>query len=317
MFLYILFPVLSYYPILWHLILDFIYCKSLTFSNYSFQIRDHFVPSVEPTYFMQYCCHWLLPALLLHGDTSNLKWVASVGDFSFLFPFLFFIRHGKPLNFVLDLNFFSNSLLLWNMTFVIGWNCLPLFNKEIGSCIVFTHVSCTRKLFAIVSHLHFSFVILDVALILFQVAGLPLAVLVKNHFVPIFSVCMALHCSKKSGWEKGAVVLQSSILHVAEISEDERDKLIKKYMVCSFYFSFWFSAPYLIGWLWCRVKNCLAAAVFPFLYCKKLTIGEIQSKHCKLFNEKCISFIRFIIRVQSGLFRLISPPSFGFPETNS
>ncbi|XP_010663180.1 serine/threonine-protein kinase ATM isoform X4 [Vitis vinifera] len=104
------------------------------------EIRDHFVPSVEPTYFMQYCCHWLLPALLLHGDTSNLKWVASV-------------------------------------------------------------------------------------------AGLPLAVLVKNHFVPIFSVCMALHCSKKSGWEKGAVVLQSSILHVAEISEDERDKLIKKYMV--------------------------------------------------------------------------------------
>lgn len=103
---------------------------------------------------------------------------------------------------------------------------------------MFTHVSCTRKLFAIVSHLHFSFVILDVALILFQVAGLPLAVLVKNHFVPIFSVCMALHCSKKSGWEKGAVVLQSSILHVAEISEDERDKLIKKYMVCSFYFSF-------------------------------------------------------------------------------
>ncbi|RVX18320.1 Serine/threonine-protein kinase ATM [Vitis vinifera] len=69
------------------------------------EIRDHFVPSVEPTYFMQYCCHWLLPALLLHGDTSNLKWVASV-------------------------------------------------------------------------------------------AGLPLAVLVKNHFVPIFSVCM--HCIAQS-----------------------------------------------------------------------------------------------------------------------
>lgn len=54
----------------------------------------------------------------------------------------------------------------------------------------------------------------------------------KNHFVQIFSVCMALHCSKKSGWEKGADVLQNSILHLAQISENERDKLIKKNMVC-------------------------------------------------------------------------------------
>ena len=68
---------------------------------------------------------------------------------------------------------------------------------------------------------------------LYQVACQPLAVLVKNHFVPIFAICMAQHCSKKSGWEKGAVVLQSSILHLAEISENERDKLIKKHMVCS------------------------------------------------------------------------------------
>ncbi|KAA8540818.1 hypothetical protein F0562_024781 [Nyssa sinensis] len=104
------------------------------------EIRNLFVSSMEPNNFMQYCCHWLLPALVLHGDTSNLNWVA-------------------------------------------------------------------------------------------KVAGQPLAVLVKNHFVPIFSVCMALHCSKKSGWEKGAVVLQSSILSIARISENERDKLIKKQMV--------------------------------------------------------------------------------------
>lgn len=55
--------------------------------------------------------------------------------------------------------------------------------------------------------------------------------MIKKHFVPIFSICMALHCSKKPGQEKGAVVLQSSILRIAEISENERDRLIKKHMV--------------------------------------------------------------------------------------
>ncbi|KAM3751704.1 hypothetical protein ACB098_04G130100 [Castanea mollissima] len=104
------------------------------------EIRQLFVLDAEPSYFIRYCCHWLLPALVLHGDSSNLSWVA-------------------------------------------------------------------------------------------KVACQPLAVLVKNHFVPIFAICMALHCSKKSGWEKGAVVLQSSILCLAEISESERDKLIKKHMV--------------------------------------------------------------------------------------
>lgn len=104
------------------------------------EIRQLFVSDAEPCYFMQYCCHWLLPALVLHGDTSNLNWVA-------------------------------------------------------------------------------------------KIACEPLADLVKNHFVPIFSISMALHCSERSGSELGAVVLQSSILHLAEISEIERDKLIKKHLV--------------------------------------------------------------------------------------
>ena len=59
-----------------------------------------------------------------------------------------------------------------------------------------------------------------------------LAVLVKNHFLPIFAICMALHCSKESGWEKAAIVPQSSILRLAEISGSERDKLIKEHKVC-------------------------------------------------------------------------------------
>ncbi|XP_017973415.1 PREDICTED: serine/threonine-protein kinase ATM isoform X2 [Theobroma cacao] len=104
------------------------------------EIRQLFVSDAEPSYFLPYCFNWLLPALVLHEDNSNLNWVA-------------------------------------------------------------------------------------------KIAGQPLPDMVKDHFVPIFSVCMTLHCSKSSGCEKGAVVLRNSILHLAEISENERDKLIKKNMV--------------------------------------------------------------------------------------
>ncbi|XVE54961.1 hypothetical protein DITRI_Ditri03aG0123000 [Diplodiscus trichospermus] len=104
------------------------------------EIRQLFVSDAEPSYFLQYCFHWILPALVLYEDNSNLSWVA-------------------------------------------------------------------------------------------KIAGQPLPVIVKDHFVPIFSICMTLHCSKSSGFEKGAMVLQNSILHLAEISENERDKLIKKNMV--------------------------------------------------------------------------------------
>ncbi|XP_017218492.1 serine/threonine-protein kinase ATM [Daucus carota subsp. sativus] len=104
------------------------------------ETRGLFVWNVEPINFIQYCCPWLLPALMVHGDTVNLNWVAKVA----------------------------------------------------------------RK---------------------------SSADLVRIHFVPIFSVCMALHCSKNSGWESGAALIQSSILSIAEMSESERDQLIKKHMV--------------------------------------------------------------------------------------
>ncbi|XP_073046910.1 serine/threonine-protein kinase ATM-like isoform X2 [Primulina eburnea] len=64
-----------------------------------------------------------------------------------------------------------------------------------------------------------------------QVACQPCAALVKSHFVHIFSVCMAMHCSKKAGWERGSRVLETSILLIVDISEHERDELIKKQMV--------------------------------------------------------------------------------------
>lgn len=73
---------------------------------------------------------------------------------------------------------------------------------------------------------------------MFQIAGQPLSILVKDYFVQIFSICIGLHCSKTSDGERGAAVLQNSILQLAEISESKRDTLIKKHMVCSYLFEF-------------------------------------------------------------------------------
>ncbi|PHU23762.1 hypothetical protein BC332_08869 [Capsicum chinense] len=103
------------------------------------EARDLFDFNVEPISFIQSCCRWLLSSLLLHGDISNMNWIA-------------------------------------------------------------------------------------------KVACEPLAEMIKNHFVDIFSVCIALHCSKKAGWEKGSAVLESSILDITKISEIERDKLIRTHM---------------------------------------------------------------------------------------
>ncbi|PIA61953.1 hypothetical protein AQUCO_00200149v1 [Aquilegia coerulea] len=121
-----------------HAILENLSCM-LQYTTRS-KIQHLFVLDSEPCYFVQYCCPWLLPALILHGSTADLEWVATN-------------------------------------------------------------------------------------------AGQPLTVLVKTHFVPIFAVCMALHCSKKPGRENGVLVLQNSLLRVAQLSENERDCLIKKHMV--------------------------------------------------------------------------------------
>ncbi|XP_047965261.1 serine/threonine-protein kinase ATM [Salvia hispanica] len=104
------------------------------------ETRDLYVLNMEPMNFMQYCCQWLLPALILKEETSNIKWVA-------------------------------------------------------------------------------------------KVACQPSADLVKQHFVHIFSISMALHCSKKAGSGNGYRVLGTYILQIAELSEHERDELIKKRMV--------------------------------------------------------------------------------------
>ncbi|KAI8543048.1 hypothetical protein RHMOL_Rhmol08G0188500 [Rhododendron molle] len=94
------------------------------------------------------------------------------------------------------------------------------------------YTSRSKYLEELMGSILFSWVACGVSLVsLVEVAHQQATHLVKNYFVPIFSVCMALHCSKKSGWENEAMVLQSSILRIADISENERDKLVKKHMV--------------------------------------------------------------------------------------
>ncbi|KAK9684733.1 hypothetical protein RND81_10G228300 [Saponaria officinalis] len=104
------------------------------------QIMDLFVLDIEQSHFLLYCCQWLVPALILHGDSSGLQLLAER------------IRQTVP-------------------------------------------------------------------------------VLVRSHFASVFSVCMVLHCCKIAESKKASAVLQSKILHFAEISEDDRDILIKKHMV--------------------------------------------------------------------------------------
>lgn len=64
-----------------------------------------------------------------------------------------------------------------------------------------------------------------------QMSCKPLSVLAREFFAPIFAVCFTVHCGAKPGKEYGGAALHSSILDIAEISELERDELIKKNMV--------------------------------------------------------------------------------------
>ncbi|CAK9137600.1 unnamed protein product [Ilex paraguariensis] len=151
------------------------------------ETRGLFVLNVEPINFIQFCCPWLLPALILHGDISNMYWIA-------------------------------------------------------------------------------------------KVACQPSAVLVKNHFVPIFAVCITLHCSKKSGWEKGATVLQSSILSIAEMSENERDKLIRNHTnSCGSFVSLdeGVRKVSIVNHI-CSLASCASDPVLPF-FCKDAVENAIQT----------------------------------------
>ncbi|XP_078431049.1 serine/Threonine-kinase ATM-like protein isoform X2 [Wolffia australiana] len=64
-----------------------------------------------------------------------------------------------------------------------------------------------------------------------SVSGQPLSVLFQKHFVHVFSICIALRCNASGHKETVDFVLSASILRVAEISECERDDLIRRHLV--------------------------------------------------------------------------------------
>uniref|UniRef100_A0A0D9UVU7 Serine/threonine-protein kinase ATM n=1 Tax=Leersia perrieri TaxID=77586 RepID=A0A0D9UVU7_9ORYZ len=96
--------------------------------------------SADPKNFIEHCCSWLLPFLILRGDTADLNWLS-------------------------------------------------------------------------------------------KILSKPLSDVIKGHFVPIFGLCITARCGSGPEKDLAETVLCESLLQLGEISEPERDDLIKKHMV--------------------------------------------------------------------------------------
>lgn len=59
----------------------------------------------------------------------------------------------------------------------------------------------------------------------------PLSAIIKGYFVPIFGLSIAVRCGTGPEKDLAETVLCESLLQLGEISELERDDLIKKHMV--------------------------------------------------------------------------------------
>jgi hypothetical protein len=67
---------------------------------------------------------------------------------------------------------------------------------------------------------------------IWQSISLPLSALVRKNFASIFASLLPLHSHGTSAeQEKAGAVLQVDMLAAAELTEDERDTLIRKHMV--------------------------------------------------------------------------------------
>lgn len=76
--------------------------------------------------------------------------------------------------------------------------------------------------------------IIELFIISLQMTAQPLSCLVRSYFAEIFSFCIAFHCQNCCDNSKeliGKVVLNVSFMQFAEISEHERDNLIKRHLV--------------------------------------------------------------------------------------
>ncbi|XP_020405742.1 serine/threonine-protein kinase ATM isoform X6 [Zea mays] len=64
-----------------------------------------------------------------------------------------------------------------------------------------------------------------------KILSQPLSIIIKRYFVPIFGMCIAVRCGTGPEKDLAETVLCESVLQLGEISELERDDLIKKHMV--------------------------------------------------------------------------------------
>uniref|UniRef100_J3KVN7 Serine/threonine-protein kinase ATM n=1 Tax=Oryza brachyantha TaxID=4533 RepID=J3KVN7_ORYBR len=64
-----------------------------------------------------------------------------------------------------------------------------------------------------------------------KILSQPLSAVIKRYFVPIFGLCIAARCGSGPEKDISETVLCESLLQLGEISEPERDDLIKKHMV--------------------------------------------------------------------------------------
>lgn len=66
-----------------------------------------------------------------------------------------------------------------------------------------------------------------------QAGGVPLSALVRQHFASVFASLLPLHShGTQAEQQKAAAVLQGNMLSAAQLTEDERDNLIRRLMVC-------------------------------------------------------------------------------------
>ncbi|XP_047067678.1 serine/threonine-protein kinase ATM-like isoform X2 [Lolium rigidum] len=63
----------------------------------------------------------------------------------------------------------------------------------------------------------------------------PLSAVIKGYFVPIFGLSIAARCGTGPEKDLAETVLYESVLQFGEISELERDDLIRKHMLCGSY----------------------------------------------------------------------------------
>lgn len=64
---------------LWLVLHKFEFRTCISINNLcGLQIRGLFITNSEPSSFIQYCCPWLLPALILSGNITDLKWASSM-----------------------------------------------------------------------------------------------------------------------------------------------------------------------------------------------------------------------------------------------